>query len=137
MDLLFVDEEGELLVFLYLSFEFESEVLDGLVELVDDDCFFAGKIEFDNPCDHKFHGFVILFNYCEVVELKGLFEIVKADQGMGVNFGRVHNILSLRVDDQAVVLLLEDKADGMIGGFLFHSKGGRNNYQIYDKLMPD
>ncbi len=133
MDLLVADEEGELLVFLYLSFEFESEVLDGLVELVDDNFFLAGKIEFKNPSNQKFHGFVILFNHCEVVELKGLFEIVKADQGMRVNFGRVLNILSLCVDNQAVVLLLEDKA----GDFLFHRKAGMNNYQICDKLMPD
>ena len=122
MDLLVADEERELLVFLYLSFEFESEVLYGLVELVDDNFFLAGKIKFDNPCNQKFHEFFILFNHCEVVELKGLFEIVKADQGMGVNFGRVQNILSLCVDNQAVVLLLEDKADGMIGDFLFHCK---------------
>ncbi len=128
LDLLVGDEEGELLIFLDLSLKFESQVFNGLLQLVNNHLFLAGKINLNDATNQKFHGFVILFENGEIIELKSLFEIIKTYQCMGVNFSTVQNILSLRIDNQLVVLLLKHKTNGMTGRFLFHPQASMNYY---------
>ncbi len=129
MDLLVGDEEGELLIFLDLSFEFESQVFNGLFEFVDNHLFLADKINLNNATNDKFHDFSILFDHSKVFDLEGLFQLIKGDQGMGINLGTVQKILSLRVDNQLMVLLLKNKIYSFVRLLAFHSNLGMNYYQ--------
>lgn len=134
MDLLVGDEETELLVFLDFSLKFESQGFNGLLKFVDNHLFLADKINFSNAANDKFHEFLILFDHSKVFDLEGLFQLIKCDQGMRVNFSTVQNVFSLRVDNQLMVLLLKDKTYGMIGRFLFHPKASMNYYESFNRL---
>ncbi len=68
------------MVFLDLSFKFESQVFNGLFEFLNNHLFLADKINFNDAANHKFQVFVILFSSGEIIELKSLFDIFKADQ---------------------------------------------------------
>ncbi len=137
MDLLVGDEEGELLVFLDLSLNFESQVFNGLLKFVDDHLFLADKIQFDHASDHEFYVFFILFSHCEILNFKGLFKIVEADQRIRINLGTVQGILSLRIDNQLMILLLKNKAYRFVRLLAFHLNLGMNYYQSLYWLTTD